>query len=83
MPTILRLNGWRVHFYSNDHRPAHVHVSDANKECVFVLNCEEGPVVLHKNYGCSLVEVNWIETELTANLPNLCQQWRDFHGDYC
>lgn len=82
MPTILRLNGWRVHFYSNDHRPAHVHVVDSNRECVFELNCVNGPVVLRSNYGCSKIEVNWIEGELNGRLAELCESWRAFHGNY-
>lgn len=61
MPTILRLNGWRVCFYSNDHSPAHVHVIGPGRECVFDLNCIGGPVALSRNHGCSQVELGWIE----------------------
>ena len=43
----------RVVIYSNDHRPAHVHVIGAGKEAVFELNCPPGPVVLRENYGFS------------------------------
>ena len=82
MPTILRLNGWRVCFYSNDHSPAHVHVIGQGRESVFDLHCIDGPVSLNRNHGCSLVELRWIEGQLNTELANLCASWRAFHGDY-
>jgi hypothetical protein len=82
MPTIFRLSGWRVCFYSNDHRPAHVHVMSGRRECVFDLNCIDGPVTLNRNHGCSLSELNWIACQLNEELAKLCESWRSFHGDY-
>jgi len=35
MPKIFEKNGYRFFFYSNEHRPIHVHVRDGAGEAVF------------------------------------------------
>jgi len=40
MPTIFEKNGFRFFFYSNEHRPLHVHVRYGGGEAVF--SVEEG-----------------------------------------
>ncbi len=35
MPTIFTKDGYRFFFYSNDHRPIHVHVGKGGGEAVF------------------------------------------------
>jgi len=40
MPNIFEKDGYRFFFYSNDHRPIHVHVRRGGGEAVF--NVEEG-----------------------------------------
>ncbi len=44
MPTVLRFAGLRAVIYTNDHRPAHVHVIGDGCEAVFEMNCEGGPI---------------------------------------
>lgn len=82
MPTVLRMDGLRVVIWSNDHRPAHVHVKSADGEAVFNLNCPDGPPELRESYGFRLTEVNRIEILLGKALPALCAEWRQIHGDY-
>lgn len=53
MPTVLRIGGWRVVVYPNDHRPVHVHVIGRGGEAVFNLHCPSGPPELRENFGCS------------------------------
>ena len=67
MPTVLRLDGLRVVIYPNDHRPAHVHVTGAGGEAVFVLHCPDGPPTLRESSGFSLQAVarileTWLRT---------------------
>ncbi|MHB8523801.1 MAG: DUF4160 domain-containing protein [Limisphaerales bacterium] len=46
MPTILRIGGFRFHFYSDGfNEPPHIHVRNADGECKFWLE----PVVLAWN----------------------------------
>ena len=80
MPTILRLFGFRVVVYPNDHRPAHVHVIGAKCEAVFELNCPMGPVSLRENYGCSRRDITRIKVALGSNISRLCAGWEAIHG---
>lgn len=48
MPTILRIRGFRFHFYSDERgEPPHIHVSTSDGECKFWLD----PVRLARNKG--------------------------------
>ena len=44
MPRIFEKDGYRFFFYSNEHKPIHVHVRDGEGEAVF--NVEEGVELL-------------------------------------
>ena len=82
MPTVLRIDGMRVVIYPNDHRPAHVHVTGAVGEAVFILNCPEGPPSLREVYGFSSQEITRIGNDLAAHLSALCGKWSEIHGRY-
>lgn len=81
MPTLHRFAGLRVVVYPNDHRPAHVHVTDGN-EAVFELHCPEGPPELRENYGFRSGQIATIKQELTANLGKLCAGWSEIHDGF-
>ena len=78
MLTILRFAGLRVVVYTNDHRPAHVHVIGHGCEAVFKLNCPLGPVVLWENYGFGRLELGRILQQLKAHLDKLCRKREEF-----
>lgn len=80
MVTVLRLDGFRVVIYPNDHRPAHVHVISAEHEAVFNLNCPGGPPELRENYGFSASDLRKIAGFLADNLQRLCEHWSAIHG---
>ena len=82
MPTVLRLRGLRVVIYPGDHRPAHVHVTGAGGEAVFVLNCPGGPPDLREVYGFNRQEVARIESDLGPHILSLCEKWGEIHGAY-
>ena len=79
MPTVLRIAGWRVVIYPNDHRPSHVHVLGDGHEAVFFLNCMEGPASLRENYGFSRRVVARILRELEHHTAELCAAWEEIH----
>ena len=79
MPTVSRIGGLRVVIYSNDHRPAHVHVI-GDGEAVFILHCPDGPSELRESWGIGKAEVARIKTVLAAGLTALCDEWRAIHG---
>lgn len=83
MATIINLNGRRYYTYSNDHPPAHVHVSTASGRAKFVINCPGGPVRCVKSArGFSDPELNAIKKEIAEMLSKCCQHWKDHHGAF-
>ena len=80
MPTVDRIDGFRVVIYPNDHRPAHVHAIGGGARSVFNLHCPDGPLELRENYGCSQAAIARIKTALSAKLATLCEEWRKIHG---
>jgi len=81
MPTVLRIGGLRVVVYTEDHRPAHVHVV-GDGEAVFALNCPDGPPELRESYGFKAQVLARIQKELSACLQDLCTAWSEIHGFY-
>jgi len=82
MPTVMRIAGFAVVIWPNDHRPAHVHVRGGGGEAVFNLRCPDGPPELRASYGFKLREINRIESALVIALTGLCAEWSRIHGDY-
>lgn len=82
MVKVHEYRGLRVVIYSNDHRPAHVHVIGNGHEATFKLNCPEGPPALDENYGFSKRELTSILAELAAVLTDLCARWGEIHGNH-
>jgi hypothetical protein len=79
---LLRLGRIRVMIYTNDHRPAHLHVWEGRRQAVFKLNCPNGPVELRENFGFSWREVSRLARLLQPHVVALCAAWRTIHGDY-
>ena len=55
MPTIFEQDGFKFFFYSNDHRPIHVHVRYAGGEAIFYVDDE---IVLRESYGLKVKELS-------------------------
>ena len=53
MPKIFEQDGYRFFFYSNEHRPIHVHVRRGNGEAVFIMDEE---IQLRESQGMKLKE---------------------------
>jgi uncharacterized protein DUF4160 len=83
MPTVFSFRGLRVSIFTQDHRPSHVDVSDANGRAAFFLNCPDGPLELRAvTYGFNARQINRIIAALADQIAELCQKWREIHGDY-
>jgi len=68
--------------YTNDHRPAHVHVWEGRRQALFHLNCPHGPIELRENYGFSWPEVNELARLLQQHVQALCERWSTIHGEH-
>ncbi len=77
VPTVLRVAGYRFHFYSNEgEEPPHVHVDAGDGECKFWLE----PVALASNYGLAATTVRKIERLVYEHQADLRESYREFHG---
>jgi hypothetical protein len=75
MPTILRVYGYRFHFYAYDCRePRHVHVEKGEAEAKFWLD----PVTLASNHGFTTRQLQEIERLIREHYAALVKGWDDF-----
>ena len=77
MPTVLRVSGFRFHFYSDEgQEPPHIHVESGDGECKFWLV----PVVLARSRGMSASDVRKIEQLVYQHQAFLLEKYDDFHA---
>jgi len=74
MPTALEKNGFRFHFYSNDHDPMHMHVEHGDGEAVFDI---AGEVTLKKSDGMKVAELREAEAIAVENAELLRRKWNE------
>lgn len=77
MPTVLRLEGLRFHFYSDEgNEPPHVHVDAGDGECKFWL----GPISLARSRGVAPAQVRKIERLVYEHEAQLLETYHEY-GD--
>ena len=81
MGTILRVMGFRVVIYSNDHWPPHVHVIGPDGQARIALGDASQCPFLLTNEGLSRRQVALMLDEIEQNRARLLQRWREIHGD--
>jgi hypothetical protein len=77
MPTILEKDGYRFFFYSNDHRPIHVHVRYGDGEAVFNVETE---VELRESQGLKIRELSKAERLAEENKKLIIEKWHEHLG---
>ena len=75
MPTVLRVDGWRIVIYPNDYPPAHVHVLGPGWVVVVSLL---GPEV-REAIGCGEHEARQALRRVAEHREVLMNAWRRFH----
>ena len=80
MATVLRINGYIVRIWSNDHLPRHVHVFKGDGECVINLVGEGGNPELQEFYGMKRKEVARAIALVADNQEKLIKAWTQIHG---
>jgi hypothetical protein len=81
MPEVLRVDGYIVKIWFNDHPPNHVHVFKDNGECVIELNNQGGVPALLKFQGMNRKEVSKALKIVNQHQSKLLQKWQSIHGD--
>ena len=78
MPTVLRLSGWRFHFYSDEgSEPPHIHVATSDGECKFWLS----PVRLARSENVKPPETRRIETIVIEHEEFFLEKWHEHFPD--
>jgi len=78
MPTVLKIKGFRFHFYSDEGTEvAHIHVRSAEGECKFWLS----PVSLARNRGIPSHQLREIERLVYENQQFLLEKYDEHHGN--
>jgi len=76
MPTVLRVGGFRFHFYSDEGKePAHIHVAVADGECKFWLE----PVQLARNKGVAPHVIRQMEKLVFEHKEFLLEKFHVVH----
>ena len=74
MPKIFEKDGYKFFFYSNEHRPIHVHVQYGDGEAVFEL---EESVELRESQGLKVRELSKAERLATEHRDIIIQKWHE------
>ncbi len=72
MPTVLRVDGQRFFFYSNEGiEPPHIHVQKAEKYAKFWLR----PIRVADSIGYTSKELNYLQNIISEQLELLLEAW--------
>ncbi|MFT9222806.1 DUF4160 domain-containing protein [Gluconobacter oxydans] len=77
MPTLLRINGFRVVIYTADHEPMHVHVINAEGEAVIVIGRKAR---LIRSGGMKDRSIQNALEIVQDNAGMLAEAWETIHG---
>lgn len=80
MATIFRQDGFEVMVYTNDHRPAHVHVFKAEGEIVIYLGDTQTPPSVRSNIGMSHRDERKALIITGEHQEEFLEAWRRIHG---
>ena len=74
---MFRLFGLKFYFYSNEHLPVHVHVSNADGNAKFTID----PVVLIENKGLKSKDVKLAESLIEENAQIIDARWHEYFDE--
>ncbi|MEQ8189990.1 MAG: DUF4160 domain-containing protein [Candidatus Eremiobacterota bacterium] len=75
MPTVLKINGHRFFFFSNEgNEPAHIHIESGSKYAKFWLN----PVRLDVSLGYNSKELTQLRKLVEENRNFLEDKWNEY-----
>lgn len=80
MPTIHREDRFEIVIYTHDHPPPHVHVFDADGECVILVGDDETPPSLREVKRMRDHNVGAAFHIVQSRQPRFLERWREIHG---
>jgi len=76
MPTILRINGYRFFFFSNEHEPIHIHIEKSDKYAKIDVKSIE----VIENYKFTSKELKELVKIVKANQEKIVEAWNEYFG---
>jgi len=80
MPTVLRVDGFRVIIWPNDHAPPHVHVFSAEAQATIELGDAGRHPRLRENLRMKPAVLAKALQVVFEHQAMLMQKWREIHG---
>ena len=78
MPTVLRWNGYRFYFFSNEgYEPPHIHIDKGGNTVKFWLD----PVAVARNIGFSEREIRLLAQKVEEDRQDFIEAWHGYFGD--
>ena len=77
MPTIIKINGYRFFFYTNEHLPIHVHFEREGKVAKFNLE----PIELIKSSKFNASELQQIRKIIEENSEHFKTKWNEYFNN--
>ncbi|WP_417911932.1 DUF4160 domain-containing protein [Candidatus Electronema sp. TJ] len=77
MPIVFEKDGYKFFFYSNEHRPVHVHVRHGGGEAVFDI---EDEVELRESQGMKLHELSSAQRLAEEHRHLIMEKWHEHLG---
>ena len=77
MPTVFEKDGYRFFFYSNEHRPIHVHVRHGDGEAVFDV---EEAVELRESQNMKVSELAKAQRLAEEHRQLILEKWHEHLG---
>lgn len=75
MPILFYYLGLKFFFYSNDHEPIHVHVSNGDSEAKFMVKPE---ITMIENKGLKTAEIRHAIMAIEENKEVIAERWEEF-----
>lgn len=76
MPEVIRVLGFILKFYANDHEPIHIHIIKGESEAVFEVSEEK--VILRNHYDMKSKDLKMAEKLATKYSDLIIKTWEDF-----
>lgn len=78
MPTVLRWNGYRFYFFSNEgYEPPHIHIDKGRNTIKFWLD----PVAVARNIGFGARDVGVIAQKVQEERDNFLEAWNGYFSN--
>lgn len=74
MPKVFEKDGYRFFFYSNEHRPIHVHVRHGGGEAIFTV---EDEIALRESHGLKVKELAMAQQLAEEHRGLIVQKWHE------